>query len=459
MISLTRLCASLTIVALLSAAAPAAAGETLTVWWVKGFYKSEDDALFAAIKKFEEKTGVKVELSQYPVSDMIAKTVAALDAGNVPDVAYSDVYDLQTTGKWAFEGKLEDLTSILAPQKDKFLKNTLETTHLYNDKTKKHGYYAFPVKQQTMHIQYWKDMLTDAGFKESDIPTTWKAYWDFWCDKVQPAYRAKTGKRTFAVGQPMGVDGTDSFYSFLTWADAWGAKIVDENGKLVADQPKNRAALVNAMKDFTGFRTRGCTPPSSTAWKDPDNNVAFHNKTIILTDNASISIVSKWLDDANNASLPAEQRATAKKNYEENIVLTGFPHRPDGSKMFYRAAVKTGVIFEASKNKKLAKDFVTFLMQPENLQPYVEGALGRWFPVTKAGAASPFWSADAHRRTVEEQFKAGTTSFEFTKNWKFTQVNSENVWAKCMSRILNDNVPVEKAVDEMIARIKTVIGS
>ena len=57
------------------------AQETLTVWWVKGFYKSEDDALFAAIKKFEDKTKVKVELSQYPVQDMIPKTVAALDAG------------------------------------------------------------------------------------------------------------------------------------------------------------------------------------------------------------------------------------------------------------------------------------------------------------------------------------------------------------------------------------------
>jgi hypothetical protein len=44
----------------------------------------------------------------------------------------------------------------------------------------------------------------EAGFKESDIPTTWKAYWDFWCDKVQPAHRTKTGKRTYAVGQPMG---------------------------------------------------------------------------------------------------------------------------------------------------------------------------------------------------------------------------------------------------------------
>jgi multiple sugar transport system substrate-binding protein len=33
------------------------------------------------------------------------------------------------------------------------------------------------------------------------------------------------------------------------------------------------------------------------------------------------------------------------------------------------------VIFEAAKNKKRAKEFVTFIMQDENLQPYVEGSL------------------------------------------------------------------------------------
>ena len=51
--------------------------------------------------------------------------------------------------------------------------------------------------------------------------------------------------------------------------------------------------------------------------------------------------------------------------------------------MVYRAAVKVGVIFADSKNKAKAKEFVQFMLQEENLTPYVEGALGRWFPVTK----------------------------------------------------------------------------
>ena len=100
----------------LAVAGQASAQEKLTVWWVKGFYKAEDDALFAAIKKFEEKhKDVKVELSQYPVQDTIPKTVSALDSGSPPDVAYADVYDFQVTGKWAFDGKLEDIGSVLTP--------------------------------------------------------------------------------------------------------------------------------------------------------------------------------------------------------------------------------------------------------------------------------------------------------------------------------------------------------
>ncbi len=440
--------------------AQASAQEKLTVWWVKGFYKAEDDALFAAIKKYEAKNkNVKIELSQYPIQDMIPKTVAALDAGTPPDVAYADVYDFQVTASWANDGKLEDISSVINPIRSRFAPNTVETTFLQNSKEGKRSYYAFPIKQQTMHIQYWGDMLEAAGFKESDIPTNWKDYWSFWCDKVQPAHRQKSGQRSFGIGNPMGVDSSDSFYSFLTFADAHNVKMVSDSGKLLVDDPDVRKGLIAAMTDYTSFYGKGCTPPSSTSWKDPDNNVAFHNKTTVLTHNATISIAAKWLDDMNNAALTDAQRATAKKNYTELVKTAGFPSKPDGSKMTYRAAIKTGVIFKDAKNKARAKEFVSFMLQEENLMPYVEGSLGRWFPVTKAGQQSKFWQDDPHRKAVHKQFMDGTSTFEFTKNFRFTQLNNENVWAKAMNRVLNEKVPVDKAVDEMIARIKQVASN
>ncbi len=433
------------------------AQEKLVVWFTKGFYPAEDKALDDMVAKFEKKTGVKVELSRYAVQEIIPKTVAALDAKTVPDVAFGHVYDFQVTSKWAYDGKLEDISDIITPIKDKFLKNTIETTFLYNDAAKKKAYYAFPLEQQTIHIQYWKDMLAEAGAKESEIPKSWKAYWDFWCGKVQTGYRKNTGKRIYAIGQPLGVDSTDSFFSFLTFADAYNVKLVDDNGKLL-DTPANRKGLASAMKDYTDIFTRGCTPPSSVNWKDPDNNVAFHNKTTLMTHNATISIVAKWVDDAGNDKLTAEERATAKKNSEELIATAAFPNKPDGKPFVYRAAIKTGFIFADSQNKKRGKEFVSFILEDDNLIPFVEGALGRWYPVTKSGVARPFWQDNPHRKIVYNQFTNGTVPFEFTKNYKFTVLNNENVWAKAMNRVVSEKWPVDKAVDEMMKRIKEVAG-
>ena len=441
----------------LLASGHAVAQEKLTVWWGKGFYKAEDDALYAAIKKFEAKNPkIKIDLSLYAPQEMIPKSVAAMDAGIPPDVAYGDVYDFQVTAKWAYDGKLEDVSSIIDPMRAKFEPSALATTFLLNNTTQTRAYYAFPIKQQTMHIQYWKDMLAESGFKESDIPKDWKGYWDFWCDKVQVGYRQKTGTRAFGIGQPLGVDSSDSFFSFLTFMDAYNVKLVNDSGKLLVDDPAVRQGLINTLTDYTAVYSRGCTPPSSTNWKDPDNNVAFHNKTTVMTHNATISIAAKWLDDMNNQTLTQAQRDIAKANYTEKIATAGFPNKPDGSKMVYRAAVKTGVIFKEAKNKDAAKKFVAFMLDDANLTPYVEGSLGRWFPVTKAAQQSAFWKGDPHRLAVYNQFMAGTSPFEFTKNYKFTVLNNENVWAKAANRVLSEKVPVDKAVDEMIARIKVV---
>jgi len=445
-------------VALASLCSVATAQETLVVYWTKGFYPQEDKALDDMVAKFEKKTGVKIELSRYSPQESVPKAVAALDSGTPPDVAYGDVFDFQVAGKWAAEGRLEDLSDILTPMKASFLPVTLETVYLLNEKTGKRGYYAFPMKRQTMHIQYWKDMLAEAGFKESDIPKTWNAYWDFWCTKAQAGYRKASGKRIFSVGAPMGVDSSDSFYSFLTYMDAHNVKVVDDNGKLTVDRPEVKKGLVATVADYAGTVAKGCTPPTAVTWKDPDNNVAFHNKQIMITHNATISIAAKWLDDANSDKLKPEERAQAKKNYEQLIATGAFPNKPDGKPMQYRSAVKVGVVFANAKNKKRAKEFVQFAMQDENLIPYVEGALGRWYPVTKSGASRPFWTQDPHRKIVHEQFSAGTVPFEFTKNWKFTILNNENVWAKAVNRVVVDKWTPEKAVDEMIARIKQVAG-
>ncbi len=45
------------------------------------------------------------------------------------------------------------------------------------------------------------------------------------------------------------------------------------------------------------------------------------------------------------------------------------------------------------------------------------------------------------------------------KNYKFTLVNNENVFAKAMNRVVSEKVPVEKAADEMLAASSRSPGS
>ncbi len=451
-----RILAGAAALAIAFSAVPGFAQEKLAVWWVKGFYKAEDEALFAAITKFEARTGVKVDLSQYAAEDMIPKAAAALESGSPPDIAYSDTYDVRIAARWAFDGKLEDISDVIEPMKDRFLPATIETAYLYDGKASKKAFYGFVLKQQMLHVEYWKDMLATAGYKENDIPGTWKEYWSFWCDKVQPAYRKATSSRVHGIGRPMGVDSTNSFQSFMSWVDAYNVKLVDESGKLLVDDPKVRDGLIAALRDYTDVYARGCSPPASTGWKDGDGAVAFNDRTTIMTHDHSIAIAAKWLDDANNLRLTPAERAAGRKAYDELIATAGLPKKPDGTPMVYRTVVKMGVIFRESKNKMRAREFLKVLLEEENLRPYVEAALGRGFPVTRAGQESPFWQADKHRRAVYDQFTTSPQPSEFGKNWKFALLDAENVWAKAMNRVVTDKVSVEKAVDELIARIKEV---
>jgi multiple sugar transport system substrate-binding protein len=440
--------------------APGQAQERLQVWFTKAFYPSEDKALKDVIEQFEKKTGVKVDLSLFSPEDIVTKSVAAVEAGTPPDVGFGLTYDFRVTGKWAFEGKIEDLTDVLTPLKEQFLPGPLSTTFLLNGKTGKKSYYAAPVEMQLMHINYWIDMVQEAGFKESDIPNGWKPFWDFWCDKVQGALRAK-GQRVYGVGHPASVQASDTFYSFHMFMNAYNVQVVDDDGNLILEKPDDKAGLANAIADYANIVSRGCSPASAVNWGDADNNINFANKTTVLTHNATISIPAAQFDAMNKADATPEQKENARKNYYERIRTRGFPDKPDGGKLPQLAAVKTAVVFAGAPNKARAKEFLAFFLVEENLKPYVEGSLGRWAPVTKKASVAPFWTdgSDPHRAAVQKQVQEGIVFFPFTKNWKFTAVNAENVWGRAVSRVAKDRIAPEQAADELIARVKQILAN
>ncbi len=61
-------------------------------------------------------------------------------------------------------------------------------------------------------------------------------------------------------------------------------------------------------------------------------------------------------------------------------------------------------------------------------------------------------------RSTYNQITRPTLPYEFTKNYRFTALNNENAWAIAANRVVNEKVPADKAVDELLARITQTAG-
>jgi multiple sugar transport system substrate-binding protein len=61
----------------------------LVVWWEKGYYAQEDDAIREIVAAFEQETGKQVELVLLSDAELPDKIVAALEARQPPDLAFS----------------------------------------------------------------------------------------------------------------------------------------------------------------------------------------------------------------------------------------------------------------------------------------------------------------------------------------------------------------------------------
>jgi multiple sugar transport system substrate-binding protein len=103
-----------------------------------------------------------------------------------------------------------------------------------------------------------------------------------------------------------------------------------------------------------------------------------------------------------------------------------------------------------------------YFLQPDNLGPYLENSLARWFPVDKRLIDRPYWKdqSDPHRVVEVRQYtQRPQTVWPQYLNHKIIDVNAENAYGKAVGRIVLEDWSAEDAVDELIARIKQVAGS
>lgn len=418
--------------------------QTLNIWWNKGFYPEEDVAFQQIISQWEKNSSTKIKLAFITDANIKQQTERAINTGNLPDVLLAHVTDINWSPQWAWEGKLADVSDVIEPVKNLYTPNALESVYLYNNIEKKRSYYAVPIQQQSIHISYWRDLLQQAGMGE--IPKDWDGFWNYW-KQAQDKLRQQGNQNIYGLGLPLSPGATDTYFMFEQFLEAYQVKLLDEKGKLLVDDPQVRQGIIKVLDWCTNFYKEGYVPPAALSWQNPDNNVNFLNHTVLMTPNPSLSI-------------PTSQKQEPDLYYNK-IGTVEFPNQPNGKPTRYMASVKQVVIFQSSPNQKAAKEFLSYLIQPENLSAYTKNSVGRQFPVMPQLLKDPFWTnpKDPHLSVAVKQFtERETRPFYSVINPAYVEVQQNNIWGQALNRILKDRLSAEQAADEAIAHIKKIFA-
>jgi multiple sugar transport system substrate-binding protein len=422
--------------------------KVLKIWWDKGSNLEEDEALQSLVSNWEKQSGNKAKLSFYTNDELPQKTQRAIQAGKTPDIVMSSSAEREQIPRFAWQGLLADVSDVIEPIKNLYSETALEDVYFYNKVDKKRSYYAIPINQLTIHIFYWRDLLKKVGKSERDIPKDWYAFWDFW-KQTQNDLKAqqKQDKKQviYGLGFPFSVGAADTYYLFEQILEAYDVQIINSKGQLLIDEPKVRQGIINSLEWYAKFYQQGYVPPDAVNWLNPDNNRSLLNRAVVMTPNSTLSI-------------PAAMRSDPD-TYLNKLGILEFPKKPNGTAMRHLVVVNAAVLFAKSKNQKLAKNFLAYLIQPKIIGNYIKAAGGRYLPVMKTLWKDAFWTnpADPHISTAAKTLINGQTRpFYIIQNPAYTLVLEENVWGKALNNIVVNGISPEQAVDESIKRIKQI---
>ena len=337
---------------------------------MQGFVPEEDAAFRKTVADYEKASGNKIDLSVMPFQALNQKAISAITSGEVPDLIFHDA-PATILPQNAWNDKLVDVSDIVEEYKSRLSETALLNSSFYNGTTKQRAFYLAPVKQATSPFHIWGDLVTKAGFKLSDAPNTWDAFWSFF-KPVQKELRAKGMRKMYAMGMQIttvGPNDGNGLFSYFMVANG-GQDILTRDGKLHTDDPKVREAAIRSVEFMTNCYKEGYVPPEALTWNDADDNNAYHEKLFVMDLDGTLSTELAMIKN--------------KKAYYEEAVVMGLPNRNDGSTMPCFLGAGGGFIPKGAKNVAVSKDFMKFFMQPQVMNENLKNGLGRWVPVISA---------------------------------------------------------------------------
>ena len=425
-----------------------AQAKTATVWWAQGFIPEEDESFRSTVAAYENVSGNKIDYSLIPFGPLMQKMVAAVTSGDVPDVMSHGGSSQNFVPQNAWDDRLVDLTDIVEPQKSQLHPTAYHAAQYYNSVPKKRGFYLAPRLINAAPVHIWGSLVEKAGYKLSDAPKTWDAFFDFF-KPMQKKLRDQGMRGVHAIGlQPTTVgpnDGNVLFHHFLIANGGNG--IITPDGRPHFDDPQVKEAVIKSLTYITTAFKDGYVPPGSLSWNDADDNNAFHAKQIVMDLDGTIS---------------TELALIHEKDQYDDIVTLGLPLDNAGQQMPEQILVEGAIIPKGAKNLDVAKDFLRYMIQPEVLNAYLKAGLARWLPTIPSLIKNdPYWldPVDPHRKAYVELGLVNPTLPPYAVfNPGYAAANAQQIWGVAHADIIQHGMTPKEAAETAISKIEGILA-
>jgi multiple sugar transport system substrate-binding protein len=320
----------------------------------KRFVQSEEDAFMALVDAYTKATGVKLAVTNESLDDVQPKASVAANTGKGPDMFWG-LYSLPHL----FPAKVVDLGDV-ADYLGKKYGGWVPSAVTYGKSGNK--WVGIPVAYNGNVMNFRKSSSEKAGFKT--FPKT--------TDELLAYAKAMKAQGTpggMALGHASG-DG-NAWVHWALWA--FGGNLVDAKDKVIINSPETEKALNYAKQLYEHFI------PGTASWNDAFNNKAFLAGEVHWTNNG--------------VSIYAAAKAQNMKEMADDVDHALWPVGPVGKPTEFHVAYPI-MIMTYSKFPQASKQFIAFMMEAANLDPWVEKSVGYLTPGLVAYEKNPVWTSD-----------------------------------------------------------------
>jgi len=395
----------------------------LRVWLFKSYVTAGNDILAKQVESWAAERKVQVEFDWATFGDREQKFVAAIEAGNPPDMA-----EMNYQGPARYKPALRDVTKLakdLATPRGGLLPYAERNVNL-------NGQY-FGVARQSFPggLFVRKDLLDAKGVK---LPKTYDP------DVVEMAKKCQDpAKDIWGFGQTLNrCDDGNGYMQNILWD--YGGGTWDKDGKPALATTFLKQNLEALQFSVDTIQKHKIQPPGVMSWNDASNNEAYMAGKLVSTNNGASLYYA----------MVAKKHPLAEKT---QVILT--PGGPAGS--FVAAGAYNWGIFQKSKHAELSEDLIRWVEDEKRFEEYMKASIGQAGPVYKSRAENPYWKSDPNFQGMLQNLLRGVwVGYPGPYTSAAVEVQAQYILCDMAGRVVVAGLSPEAALKEAHARVEEI---